>query len=536
MNLLEYKILLDDKFSDTLNKIDGKLSKFDKKNTKAGAGLTKSFSGFSTLVKGGIIGMAVAGITKLGTSVISLASDMEQTKTSFSVMLGGSMAKAETMVNKINDFANVTPFENGTLFEGAKLLLNFGMSGEKIMPTMKMLGDISGGNAQRFSQLSLAYSQARSAGKLMGQDLLQMINAGFNPLQEISRQTGESIGALKEKMSKGKIGIKELDQAFKGATEKGGKFYKMMEKQSKTFSGRTSTLMGKIKMIGINIGTAILPILGKGLDKLIQFADGIMQNFDYIKLAFEPVISAFKEMWSEIGNLLSKLIPTNIEGGKTGSIWVKIGKVLKFALIPTKIMYKTLTFLFKLIANGIDWIKKMYDRFAILRGIIDALLYPFKQLIKAFEWLGNAVDGDKTDKKLMLLQKLNIEYEKAKKLQEAGVKLTERQSKIIKNYARLKAKLTGTKFVESADLGSDANKLSNKLLNNGGLTNNNNKSQSTVNKITGSAPKVFNLRIEKFVEKMTIETTNIQEGAEKIKDIIIHELTKALMDVQTNIR
>lgn len=101
---------------------------------------------------------------------------------------------------------------------------------------MKQLGDISLGNSDRFQRLSLAFAQVSAAGKLTGQDLLQMVNAGFNPLQEISKKTGQSISDLKDQMADGAISTKMVEEAMKSATEEGGRFAGGMEKASKTFS------------------------------------------------------------------------------------------------------------------------------------------------------------------------------------------------------------------------------------------------------------------------------------------------------------
>src|SRR5690606_25401177 len=94
----------------------------------------------------------------------------------------------------------------------------------------KAIGDIAMGDANKMNSLTLAYSQMTSTGKLMGQDLLQMINAGFNPLNEISKKTGKSIGDLKKEMEQGKISANMVEKAFIGATSEGGQFYMMAEK------------------------------------------------------------------------------------------------------------------------------------------------------------------------------------------------------------------------------------------------------------------------------------------------------------------
>lgn len=233
------------------------------------SGISGNLSGMIGLAGG--VGVAL-GAWRSITGVTRLGAEMEQTKISFEVMLG-SARKANKMVTDLNRFANVTPFRNEDLFQNAKLLLNFGIAGNKVLPTLKKIGDVSGGNKDRFNRLSLAYSQTASMGKLMGQDLLQMINAGFNPLQVISEKTGESMSSLKDKMSQGGITARMVEEAFTIATSKGGKFFGMMNRQSTTASGKYSTFMGKLSNLGIQIGTKLLPVGKRLLDWGIGMVD-----------------------------------------------------------------------------------------------------------------------------------------------------------------------------------------------------------------------------------------------------------------------
>lgn len=84
-----------------------------------------------------------------------------------------------------------------------KMMLGFNIQAEDTIKYLKAISDISMGESNKFNSLTLAFSQMSAAGKLMGQDLNQMINAGFNPLQTISEKTGKSIATLKDEMSKG---------------------------------------------------------------------------------------------------------------------------------------------------------------------------------------------------------------------------------------------------------------------------------------------------------------------------------------------
>ena len=147
---VEYQIILQDRFSRPMGNVNRKMSRFNKETTQANSRMRKSQRGMNSMgvMAGkmgrmlGVAGMAL-GVFQLGKSIIRLGADMEQTKVSFETLLG-STEKAGKLVDDINQFANVTPFQNDQLFENAKLLLNFGMAGEKVIPTMKMIGDISG--------------------------------------------------------------------------------------------------------------------------------------------------------------------------------------------------------------------------------------------------------------------------------------------------------------------------------------------------------------------------------------------------------
>jgi tape measure domain-containing protein len=271
--------MVEDKASAAMRKIalasgeaDGKLDGVKRQMKAASVEARASEGAFSSL--GGVLkgALLTAGIGGLITKTIQLGASAEQTRVSYETMLGSS-SKAASLIAEINQFANATPFKNADIDKNAKLLLNFGFAQEKVLPTLKMLGDVSGGNVEKFDALSLAFAQVSSAGKLQGQDLLQMINAGFNPLQEISKKTGISMGELKDQMSKGAISAKMVEGAFQSATGPGGLFYKMMEKQSQTIGGKWSTFMGNAELLLTKIGIAIQPVLHQLLDFGIVLLD-----------------------------------------------------------------------------------------------------------------------------------------------------------------------------------------------------------------------------------------------------------------------
>lgn len=228
---------------------------------QAAQGDLKAFGNIAQVTLGNIAANAIGRLSSMASGAVSsmfqLAAAAESTQISFGVMLGSGQAAAQ-MLSQLRSFAAATPLEFGDLQNSARTLLSFGVAADQIMPSLKMLGDVSGGDAERFQRLSLAFAQMSSMGRLMGQDLLQMVNAGFNPLQIISEKTGESLADLKKKMEKGEISSAMVTQAFKDATSAGGKFFGMMDQQSQTMTGLWSTASDNLKLTLQSLGEAFI--------------------------------------------------------------------------------------------------------------------------------------------------------------------------------------------------------------------------------------------------------------------------------------
>lgn len=241
---------------------------------------------------GGIIGGAALGVSikNLGDYALNSAKAFEQASISFRVLLRNE-ERAAKLVNDIQDLANVTPMTSSGLQENAKLLLNFNaVTEDEIIPTLRMLGDITGGDQVKMDSMTLAFAQCASAGRLMGQDLLQMVNAGFNPLQIIAEKTGKSLGDLKNEMSEGKISVDMVKQAFKDATSEGGRFYGMMEAQSKSKAGLEATKADSFEILGRTITERALPALKEFDQAQIDAANSATE---YVKTLYD---------WADVNN------------------------------------------------------------------------------------------------------------------------------------------------------------------------------------------------------------------------------------------
>lgn len=218
---------------------------------------------------------SVQQLSSFTSAVVKARSEIQSLEVSFTTLLGNE-PKAKQLFGELRDFAVKTPMQLNDLAKGAQTLLSFNYAADKIMPTLRALGDISMGDAQKFQSLTLAFAQIQSTGKLMGQDLLQLINAGFNPLSVISEKTGKSIGVLKEEMSKGAISAKMVEDAFISATSEGGKFHGMLESQSKSLTGSLSNLEGAWNDMLNDIGTRTEGVMADA----ISLATTCVQHYD----------------------------------------------------------------------------------------------------------------------------------------------------------------------------------------------------------------------------------------------------------------
>jgi tape measure domain-containing protein len=175
----------------------------------------------------------------------------------------------------------------------------FGIEGQKIVPTLRMLGDVAGADQNKLKSLALVFGQIQSTGKLMGQDLLQLINQGFNPLNVISEQTGISMSKLKDAMAQGAISADMVTAAFQAATSEGGLFFGNLEAQSQTLQGRLSTLQDNFQTALQNMAEAFLPLLKAGTDVLIAF------DWTPIIASMQSVAEKVTSLVGTIGSLVS---------------------------------------------------------------------------------------------------------------------------------------------------------------------------------------------------------------------------------------
>lgn len=240
--------------------------------------IVESNNGIAISWKKALAVIGGAGVLKaLGAEMIRVRGEFQAADTAIETLLGNK-EKANALMSQVREFAKISLLEFSDVTAATQMMLGFNIEAEKVPRYLQAIGDVSMGNTQKFNSMTLAFSQMSAAGKLMGQDLNQMINAGFNPLQIMSEKTGKSIATLKDEMSKGAISAEMVQQAFIDATSAGGRFYQMSENASKEINGQLSMMQDAMDSVLNELGEKSEGVIMDG----IQMTTSLIENYETV--------------------------------------------------------------------------------------------------------------------------------------------------------------------------------------------------------------------------------------------------------------
>lgn len=240
--------------------------------------IVESNNGIAISWKKALAVIGGAGVLKaLGSEIIRVRGEFQAADTAIQTLLGNK-ERADALMAQVREYAKVSPLEFSDVTTATQMMLGFNIEAEKVPRFLSAIGDVSMGNTQKFNSLTLAFSQMSAAGKLMGQDLNQMINAGFNPLQTMSEKTGKSIATLKDEMSKGAVSAEMVQQAFIDATSAGGRFYNMSENASKEINGQLSMMYDALDSVFNDLGQKSEGVIMSG----IQATTSLVENYETV--------------------------------------------------------------------------------------------------------------------------------------------------------------------------------------------------------------------------------------------------------------
>lgn len=220
---------------------------------------------------------AASELSNVVKSGVDYNATMQSYLTNFKVMLGSEEQAAEKLA-EIRKMAASTPFSLDDLTDGTQTLLQFGIAVDDTTGVLQQLGDISLGNADKLQTLVRAYGKMSSAQKVTLENVNMMIDAGFNPLNQICTATGESMADLYKRISDGKVSFAELEAAVASATSQGGQFYNGMLEASQTFSGRMSTLKDNVSALTGELTGGLFEALGELVVKVNEAAVSFLDD------------------------------------------------------------------------------------------------------------------------------------------------------------------------------------------------------------------------------------------------------------------
>ena len=304
---------------EALTKSKTKISLDTSNISTANGGISSLIGKFSSAkaAVGGFMGaFAVSALVDFGKEAIDAQSKVEQLEISFRTLLG-SQEKASALIAEIKSYGTVTPYDTEGLAQAARLMLSYGMSSSKIMPTLKMLGDIAMGDKDKLQSLTLAFSQMSASGRVCKEDLNQMVDAGFNPLQIISEKTGKSIGELTDEVSKGAISVQDIEQAFIDATSEGGKFHNMVNNMSDSIAGKTAQMTDNWEAFKASIGALLRPAYLGAIQTTTSAIDALTKTIERLKASAGDVTVGDANYRNSTQNALKYATDKGNKGGKT---------------------------------------------------------------------------------------------------------------------------------------------------------------------------------------------------------------------------
>ena len=290
----------------------------------------KGVAGFGRLEKAAIGFFTLQKAKEFVGNVYEVRSEIEKTETSLRILVGNK-AQADALLASIRKFAVETPMQMKDFAGAAQAMMGFGIAVEDVMENLEAIGNVAMGDSQKFQSLVLAFSQTSATGKLMGQDFLQMVNAGFNPLDQMAKTTGKSMATLKKEMSDGAISADMVRQAFIDATSEGGKFNGMLEAQSKDLAGAYSNLEGAIDDMFNKIGQNSEGIMKGAID----VATVLAKNYETVGNVLLQLIATYGSY------KVAVMVVTAAEAVLNGTYTVKI-RLLRAAAVAQQLLNKTM--------------------------------------------------------------------------------------------------------------------------------------------------------------------------------------------------
>jgi tape measure domain-containing protein len=364
----------------SINNIQSKMASLGQSFTNTGKKLTMGL----TLP---IVGLVTAGV--------AYNAEIEQLKTSFEVMTG-SADEAANIIQKLKKVGAKTPYELKGLAKTTQTLMQYGLTSEEAYDATLNFGDIAQGSAEKMQSIAYAYGQMSSAGKVNMQDIKQMINAGFNPLQAIADRTGKTMEEVTLAYEAGTISVEDITKAMKYSSSANGRYFKSMDKQSQTTAGKLSTLKDNFNEATGALTESLLPIINDVIKGLSDFASW-----------FSKLDKGQRDLILTILGVVAVVGPLLVGIGQIANAVVALDKV--FTILSANPLYLQITILIAALAVLYDSYMKVTKAVNELNATTDPNQAQSKENIKTTEQTTKSATTQEQKDRLLSLYGTQLE-------------------------------------------------------------------------------------------------------------------------------
>lgn len=475
-------------------------------NVKPNSGGVLAMLGGKGAVGAAAIGATVMAATQGIGSAMRAAFERQKIQASYNILAGGR-AQGEALVGQLRTLMRDTML-GGEVFDIARTMMAFGVKGD-ISGRIAQIGNVAMGDAGRMQSLGLALSQMSAAGKLQGQDRLQMINAGWNPINTIAEMTGKSAAVLNEEMSKGLISSDMVWKALDYATGSGGQFGGVLDAIAKTPAGQYMLMMGQWEELMVGLGQSLMPIatdvmkfVNESVMPLVEtylpylresasYVWGVLQGW---MSALAPVKETFASLREE-GGLMNQFV------GGLWSLWQQIvptvGRVLGFVgqLVGEFVQLLNKNELFKLAWDMVYTTAQAL--LGVVNKVVDRMQWMWQHIIRPIiESTTNWVNG--------ALRAIGL-TSKVPGVSVGGSSMPGISTGESDKLAAAQASALST--MQSANAGSAA---------------------AVSSGVASGGHKVVNITVGKLLDSITVSAANLKEGADEIEKVVLDTLARVL--------
>lgn len=457
------------------------------------------------ILKGNLASGAIMGGVQMLTQGISTAVreafGRQQIQASFRA-IAESPALGDALTEQLRVLSRDTIL-GSEVFRQAQTMMAFGIDSRLVNDRIRRIGDLTLGDAQRAQSMTLALSQMTATGRLQGQDKLQMVNAGWNPLQAISEATGISMAQLEQQMSDGKISADMVWQALERATNAGGKFHGVMDAIANTPMGQYQMMMGSVHETVIGIGQALMPIVTWLMqivnNYVLPLADRMLP---YIETVMQAVSGLLQTIWGALQPIFDVFSGLATSGGTFARLISGVSNIFR-ALVP--VVGKVVS----LVADMVGHIVTMIDQSMLWQGIMEGIEGIANIVVSV---INAALDGLKWiyDNILKPLDKL------WSKIVNQAITLLGLKPRATSNQAQ--SSMPGLGGAPAGQVQQLATSIA----------GNNTDTSAATSSITGGGQKVVNINVAKLLDNININTSTLTEGVQEVEQIVLDMLARVL--------